>query len=104
MKADWDDAPSYLKKKPANALHIGIAFIAGCVVTSSAFLTHKYLESQKPFSHAQFAPPYQPKRLEVHRVAAPEAHKKAVQAAARKAAEDKKATALAELLGDTVQR
>ncbi|WP_153020690.1 hypothetical protein [Pseudomonas sp. BMS12] len=45
MRADWDDAPSYIKKKSNDTLRIGFAFLAGCAVTAGAlFLGSKQLE------------------------------------------------------------
>ena len=45
MRADWDDAPIYIKRKSNDTLRMGVALVAGCALTAGAlFLGSKQVE------------------------------------------------------------
>lgn len=95
MKADWEDAPNHVKGKSSNALQIAMAFIAGCAITATALISYQYSTPREQLPVFITESKYEPGKVK-----ATDAHKKAEETATRKAVEDKKAVALAELLSN----
>ncbi len=95
MKADWEDAPIHVKGKSSNIFQIAMAFIAGSAITATALISYQYSKPKEPLPLFITESKYEPRKI-----AATDAHEKVVQAATRKAVEDKKAAALAGLLSN----